>query len=168
MRAQPRPSGRLCAKGRVANLAAYPGQRRTKWTRSNQRCKRPPRRGKFTKTGKHEENGRFPSGARGPEQALANGGQKAPGPPEALLCPGKFPRPETDIGGHTRTQPCCSGRLCAKGRVANLAAYPGQRRTKWSRGTAAESASDDGYQIKLRGWVGSCHRLMCWRADWSI
>src|SRR5438876_1611254 len=48
----------------------------------NQRCKRPPRRGKFTKTGKHEENGRFPRGARGPEQALANGGQKASWSPE--------------------------------------------------------------------------------------
>src|SRR5438128_11506378 len=59
------------------------------------------------------------------------------GPPRSLLAGER--RAARDRGGPVRAQRRPSGRLCAKGRVANLAAYPGQRRTKWSRITSAAS-----------------------------
>jgi hypothetical protein len=46
--------------------------------------------------------------------ALANGGQKALLSAKSAACLGEFLRPKTDRGGHTRTQPGCSGRLSAK------------------------------------------------------
>jgi hypothetical protein len=46
--------------------------------------------------------------------ALANGGQKRSWSAKSAACFAELLRPKTDRGGHTRTQPCCSGRLFAK------------------------------------------------------
>src|SRR5437667_666995 len=51
--------------------------------------------------------------------ALANSGQKRSWPANGTACFGSGGRPGTDIDGHGRTQPCCSGRLSAEGRQVN-------------------------------------------------
>jgi hypothetical protein len=51
--------------------------------------------------------------------ALANGGQKRPWFANGLLASGSGGWPEADRDGHGRTQPCCLGRLSAKGRQVN-------------------------------------------------
>jgi hypothetical protein len=51
--------------------------------------------------------------------ALANGGQKGLLSARSAACFGELLRPKTDRGGHTRTQPRCSGRLVAVVRQMN-------------------------------------------------
>jgi hypothetical protein len=64
--------------------------------------------------------------------ALANGGQKALLVRQNAACFGELPRPKTDGGGHTRTQPVALA-ACPPRPPHGLAAYRGQRRTKWRR-----------------------------------
>ena len=74
----------------------------------------PPRRGKFTKTGRHEENGRFPSGSEGTGTSAGQRRTRSPWSARSTALPWQVPAARDGHRRSYRTKPRCSGRLCAK------------------------------------------------------
>ena len=106
----------LFAKGRVANLATYPGQRRTKWKRADE-------------SSQHGPTLRWPNGPWPGEKTpyfLAKTGHMA----RHAIWPCE--------GGHGRTKPSCPGRLSVKTakRIANWRRTLDNSGQKWTRGSA--------------------------------
>jgi hypothetical protein len=71
--------------------------------------------------------------------ALANGGQKALLSAKSGSCLGKLRRPKADRGGHSRTQPSCSGHLFVK-TAKRIGGVPWTRADKMETKALAELA----------------------------